>query len=118
MEANVYSLILNVLRPSSYARLRQGTRASAIHLRFERQMNLTPYHARYFAHELTKRSSSDNVDKLADVLSDSQVDLNLHQIEAALFAFGLPCQWEPSSPTKLDLPLQKEYREVRNDGFQ
>src|ERR1035438_2380674 len=76
--------------PSSSARLRPGTRASAIHQRSARQMNLTPYHARYFAHELTKRSSSDNVDKLASVLSDAQVDLNPHQIEAALFAFRSP----------------------------
>jgi superfamily II DNA or RNA helicase len=53
-------------------------------------MNLTHYHARYFAHELTKRSSSDNVDKLASALSDAQVDLNPHQIEAALFAFRSP----------------------------
>ena len=53
-------------------------------------MSLTPYHARYFAHELTKRSSSDNVDKLASALSDAQVDLNPHQIEAALFAFRSP----------------------------
>jgi superfamily II DNA or RNA helicase len=54
------------------------------------QMNLTAYHAKLFAHELTKRSSSDNVDKLASVLSDAQVDLNPHQIEAALFAFRSP----------------------------
>jgi superfamily II DNA or RNA helicase len=53
-------------------------------------MSLTPYHARYFAHELTKRSSSDSVDKLASALSDAQVDLNPHQIEAALFAFRSP----------------------------
>jgi SNF2 family DNA or RNA helicase len=53
-------------------------------------MSLTAYHARYFAHELTKRSSSDNVDKLASALSDAQVDLNPHQIEAALFAFRSP----------------------------
>src|ERR1035438_4743529 len=76
--------------PSPSARLRPGRRASAIQLRFAEQMNLTPYHARYFAHELTKRSSSDNVDKLASVLSDAQVDLNPHQIEAALFAFRSP----------------------------
>ena len=50
-------------------------------------MSLTAYHAKLFAHELTKRSSSDNVDKLASALSDAQVDLNPHQIEAALFAF-------------------------------
>ena len=53
-------------------------------------MSLTDYHAKLFAHELTKRSSSDNVDKLASALSDAQVDLNPHQIEAALFAFRSP----------------------------
>lgn len=53
-------------------------------------MGLTAYHARFFANELTKRSSSDNVDKLASALSDAQVDLNPHQIEAALFAFRSP----------------------------
>ncbi|MDX6457709.1 MAG: hypothetical protein QOE55_1406 [Acidobacteriaceae bacterium] len=53
-------------------------------------MNLTAYHAKLYSNELTKRSSSDNVDKLASVLSDAQVDLNPHQIEAALFAFRSP----------------------------
>ena len=53
-------------------------------------MRLTAYHAKYFAHELTKRSSSESVDKLASALSDAQVDLNPHQIEAALFAFRSP----------------------------
>jgi len=53
-------------------------------------MSLTAYHAKLYAHELTKRSSSDNVDKLASALSDAQVDLNPHQIEAALFAFRSP----------------------------
>jgi ERCC4-related helicase len=53
-------------------------------------MTLTAYHAKLYAHELTKRSSSDNVDKLASALSDAQVDLNPHQIEAALFAFRSP----------------------------
>ena len=53
-------------------------------------MSLTAYHAKLFAHELTKRSSSDNVDKLASALSDAEVELNPHQIEAALFAFRSP----------------------------
>src|SRR4249920_721589 len=53
-------------------------------------MNLTDFHAKYFAHELTKRSPSDSVEKLASVLSDAQVDLNPHQVEAALFAFRSP----------------------------
>jgi SNF2 family DNA or RNA helicase len=55
-------------------------------------MNLTPYHAKYFAYELTKRSSSDSVEKFASTLVDiqAQVDLNPHQVEAALFAFRSP----------------------------
>lgn len=53
-------------------------------------MNLTPYHAKYIAHELTRRCASDSVEKLTAVLSDAQVDLNPHQIEAALFAFRNP----------------------------
>lgn len=53
-------------------------------------MPLTPYHAKYFAHELTKRCSCDSVEKLAGALVDAQVDLNPHQVEAALFAFHSP----------------------------
>lgn len=53
-------------------------------------MQITSYHARYYAYELTKRYSSDSVEKLASVLSDAQVDLNPHQVEAALFAFRSP----------------------------
>lgn len=53
-------------------------------------MQLTAYHAKYFAHELTKRSASDSIEKLAGALVDAQVDLNPHQIDAALFAFKSP----------------------------
>ena len=53
-------------------------------------MQLTPYHAKYYAYELTKRSSSNSIEKLAASLSDAQVDLNPHQIDAALFAFRSP----------------------------
>ncbi len=53
-------------------------------------MNITPYHAKYFAYELTKRNSSDNIQKFAATLLDAQVDLNPHQVEAALFAFRSP----------------------------
>lgn len=52
--------------------------------------NLTPYHTKFFAHELTKRCPSDSLEKLASALVDAQVDLNPHQIEAALFAFRSP----------------------------
>src|ERR1700722_3069283 len=54
------------------------------------QPALTDYHAKYFAHDLTKRCASDSVEKLASVLADAQVDLNPHQVEAALFAFRSP----------------------------
>ncbi len=57
---------------------------------FYLRMQLTPYHAKYFAYELTKRSSSSSIQKLAPSLLDAQVDLNPHQVEAALFAFKSP----------------------------
>ncbi len=49
----------------------------------------TPYHARYFAHELT-RQGGEGVDRLSRSLFDACVDLNPHQIEAALFAMRSP----------------------------
>src|SRR5271166_2716046 len=51
---------------------------------------LTDYHAKYFAHELTKRCSSDSLEKLAGAVAGAQVDLNPHQVDAALFAFKSP----------------------------
>lgn len=51
---------------------------------------LTAYHAKYLAHELTKRHSADSPEKLAGALVDAQVDLNPHQVDAALFAFASP----------------------------
>jgi hypothetical protein len=50
----------------------------------------TAYHAKYFAYELTKQCAADSVEKIAATLADAQVDLNPHQIEAALFAFRSP----------------------------
>ena len=52
--------------------------------------NISDYQAQYFAHELTKQCSSDSLEKLTGALFDAQVDLNPHQIEAALFAFKSP----------------------------
>ena len=53
-------------------------------------MNTTIYHSKYFAYELTKRCSSDSFDKLAIAVTGAQVDLNPHQVDAALFAFNSP----------------------------
>ena len=53
-------------------------------------MLYTPFHAKYFAYELTKRNPSGSMQRLASTLVDAQVDLNPHQVEAALFAFRSP----------------------------
>ena len=50
----------------------------------------TPYHAKYLAYELTRRVGADQADKLAQSLSNATVDLNPHQVDAALFAFRSP----------------------------
>lgn len=51
---------------------------------------MTDFYAKLLAHELGRRHPSDSVAKLASVLSDAQVDLNPHQVDAALFAFRSP----------------------------
>lgn len=53
-------------------------------------MNITAYHARYFANEITCRRTDDN--RLSQSLFDAKVDLNPHQIDAALFALKNPLQ--------------------------
>jgi adenine-specific DNA-methyltransferase len=53
-------------------------------------MDLTDFHAKYYAHELTRRRSSDSMEKLAGAVASGQVDLNPHQVDAALFAFKSP----------------------------
>ncbi|MGC0389154.1 SNF2-related protein [Bradyrhizobium sp. USDA 241] len=50
----------------------------------------TEYHAKLYAHELGRRHSVADAGKLAAALLDAQVDLNPHQVEAALFAFKSP----------------------------
>ncbi len=53
-------------------------------------MYITDYHAKYYAYELTKRCPPDSVEKLAGAVASAQVDLNPHQVDAALFAFQSP----------------------------
>ncbi len=48
---------------------------------------LTPFHAKYYAYELTRRCPPDSDDRLASALVDAQADLNPHRIDAALFSF-------------------------------
>ena len=51
---------------------------------------LTPYQSQYYAWLLTRRAAGDTVESLASTLVDAQVDLNPHQVEAALFACRNP----------------------------
>lgn len=51
---------------------------------------ITAYHTKYYAHVLTRRAAGDTVESLASTLVDSQVDLNPHQVDAALFACRNP----------------------------
>jgi len=51
---------------------------------------ITDYHSKLFAHELLRRHSVADAEKMAGTLFDAQVDLNPHQVEAALFAFKSP----------------------------
>lgn len=53
---------------------------------------ISAYHAKYYAHELTRRHAADGVGRLSQSLFDASVDLNPHQIEAALFALRNPLQ--------------------------
>ena len=51
---------------------------------------LTSHQSQYYAWLLTRRAASNTVESLASTLVDSQVDLNPHQVEAALFACANP----------------------------
>lgn len=53
-------------------------------------MSFTDFHAIRIAHELTRRLPPDSAEKFGAALVDAQVDLNPHQIDAALFAFRSP----------------------------
>jgi hypothetical protein len=50
---------------------------------------VTPYHAKYFAYDLTLGAAT-GIEKLSIFLFDAAVDLNPHQIEAATFALQSP----------------------------
>jgi SNF2 family DNA or RNA helicase len=51
---------------------------------------ITHFHAKYFAHELSIQYANQGVDRLSQSLFNASVDLNPHQIEAALFALNNP----------------------------
>ncbi|MDO1510785.1 MULTISPECIES: SNF2-related protein [unclassified Neisseria] len=54
------------------------------------QSKLTPHQSKYFAWQLTRQAQNGSMESLASTLVDSQVDLNPHQVDAALFACQNP----------------------------
>ncbi len=54
--------------------------------------SITDYHASFLARQLTLAGASGSLDSLGQALFDAQVDLNPHQIEAAVFALSNPQQ--------------------------
>ena len=53
-------------------------------------MIYSPHQLAYFAQKLILKDASDSMDRMAGALLDAQVDLNPHQIDAALFATSNP----------------------------
>ena len=51
---------------------------------------ITRYHARYYAALLSQKSTGGKLESLSQSLLSSTVDINPHQIDAALFAFRSP----------------------------
>ena len=51
---------------------------------------ITKYHAKYYANLLAGQAIGGKIDSLAQSLLNATVDINPHQIEAALFAFQSP----------------------------
>ena len=53
-------------------------------------MPISEYHSKYIAYDLTRRKAANGAERLAGAVASAQVDLNPHQVDAALFAFGSP----------------------------
>lgn len=50
----------------------------------------TPFHSKYWASELTLRAPAGSIESISRSIAGARVDLNPHQIEAALFALRSP----------------------------
>ncbi len=51
---------------------------------------LTPHQSQYIAWQLSRRAAADSVESMGAALFDATIDLNPHQVEAALFACRNP----------------------------
>ncbi|MCC6151974.1 MAG: DEAD/DEAH box helicase family protein [Planctomycetes bacterium] len=51
---------------------------------------MTPYHSRIWAEQLTLLRAGGSIDHISGAIANARVDLNPHQVDAALFAFRSP----------------------------
>jgi|SRR5690554_7818664 len=70
-------------------------------------MPITPYHAKYFAYELTRQRRGGDMDRIATSLFDAEVDINPHQIDAALRTFWLFMLWRIQSHSSVDQQVEE-----------
>ncbi len=54
------------------------------------QVGMTPYHSRLWAEQLTLQRAGGSIAHLSGAIANARVDLNPHQVDAALFAFRSP----------------------------
>ena len=57
---------------------------------YDEESMYTPYHSLYWATALTLRGSGGSLDRLSQSIANAKVDLNPHQVDAALFAVRSP----------------------------
>ena len=70
---------------------------------------MTLYHSQYWAHLLTLKGAGGSIENLTRSISNARVDLNPHQVDAALFALRSPLskgailaeRWGSGKPSKL-----------------
>ena len=51
---------------------------------------ITDYHSQLYANELTLHAPMGTIERIAAALMGSRIDLNPHQVDAAVFAFRSP----------------------------
>ncbi|MFN6340389.1 MAG: SNF2-related protein [Cyanobacteriota bacterium] len=72
---------------------RPGVGAQAnqpMNTRQSRLTSATPYQSKYWATQLALRSAGGSINQLSGAISNARVDLNPHQVDAALFAVRSP----------------------------
>jgi ERCC4-related helicase len=71
-------------------RRKREERSKQEEIRIYMATGITRYHARYYAALLTQQQANGDLGSLSQSLLSSTVDINPHQIDAALFAFSSP----------------------------